>query len=295
MFSAEDPSSTQEPQGKLFRPTLNRTETPVRLTDGRSATIQTIEGNGPNAKPVSVALVYIEKKAVALFQYSYKRKNQEWVPSRVRTILFDKTGRGRSVFDQDVGELDLERGQHVGMTHKLQDGFFSFGSRLLALAAPDAAYAASVDTYSSECSDKREAMYLAIAAAAIAGAIAAAEIEACPETIITCVPAVKAIAASTLAGAAAVRAIRAYWQCKSDHPCNVDIVAGGGSGGRGIQPRLTCYLDEPLDQTYGTSVPTSGGSGCAWYTMQISYDGGETWENYGAPFQLCDFDPNEMT
>jgi len=62
-----------------------------------------------------------------------------------------------------------------------------------------------------------------------------------------------------------------------------------------LQLRTDCLYEDPIDSAYESpAVSGFGGGGiipddCDWMTMQITYDGGLTWYDYGEPFEVCDY------
>ena len=47
------------------------------------------------------------------------------------------------------------------------------------------------------------------------------------------------------------------------------------------------YSFEPCPIRNGGTIAGIDGEGCEWMTYEISYDGGRTWQPYGAPFRRC--------
>jgi hypothetical protein len=242
-------------------------------------------------------LIYIEGRANSLVHFNYRRVGDSWVPLRMRTTLFNEGGQPSAILDQDLSQATYAEKRVTSMQREqgLRSTFKMAGQRILAFARPDALYAATATMdYDSACAAELLNLQSCIITAAAASAAFTAALLACPGSGgLLCLAAVPYSIAASAAALALSSAWIAYRNCKAQHPCfdsNLNVPEGPLGA---LHPSMTCLQEPEFDDSFGDFAATNGGGadpGCEWMTMQISYDGGETWQNYGEPFQVCEDD-----
>lgn len=283
MYPAPDNSLRGQDTSKaIFRPSFRGESTTHWLSpDGRDIGFQMLTDKDKGL----TAFLYVDGRAVVLAEFGYKRKSGRWKTTRMRSTFFDARGRPRQVVDTDLSDVQ-DVGTNVAsslMESSLKRASW-LGSGFKTLALPDAAYAATRELPGQNCYqewllaitlDARAAYWASIAL------IAAAE---CPTPlfIITCPAAASALEQYAIALKEFKKAAEALAACRRANGNCLDEYRGTTEG---FGLKLDCALP---GETWPTSGDGSGGSiDCEWYTYEISYDGGETWEPYGDPFEIC--------
>jgi hypothetical protein len=287
VMKAISPSGQSSPSGPdmstaIFRPSFGQPMTQWRSPEGRDIGFQMLTKKDLG---VTASLLFVDGRAVALAEFGYTKKSGKWKTSRMRSTFFDARGRPRMIVDTDLSDVnDVTSNVASLLKESSIKGVSWLNSTLKARALPDAAYAATTELPGMDCwpeflaastLDARAAFWAA--AALIAGA-------ECPTPLaaFTCIAAASALEAYFVALRDYKRALDTLAACRRAHGHCFDEYRGVDDG-LNIGLRLDCEMPGEDDG----DGPGGGSNDCEWFTYQISYDGGVTWQNYGEPFQIC--------
>ena len=216
----------------------------------------------------SVLAVFVEDRLIQSTRLSYVREGSGWRPSHARVSTFDSVGTVSAVTDHDISWTSpLGAMRQMGSFGALKEMACQLGRQFGASVLPRPLLAAS--NLSGAAGDEFEDVpcigeTFAVASTAILAAAYTVEliaaVAACSQGVAPACAAVPGLTAQVAAaGAASVAAIAALADCLCQHGVGCGGGSGGGGGGGG-----------------GGTPP----SGCAWYEVEISYNGGP-WEHWG--------------
>jgi hypothetical protein len=222
--------------------------------------------------PPRVETFAVDGKVASISTMEYRQdETGRWLVTRRRTLYFGLDGKVTQVHDVDLTGLrpvptriGLGLQDHDGLLAGLGVAAKAVCHSLGTLLGPQPLMAQAVPDCSNEETDHNYAVAAASLAAAAAGAAAAA-CQTAP-SIPNCVAAGAAAAAAALAGLYATELWQRVLDCYNDTPQGMPQEGTGGA---------RSYLHE------------SGGS-CEHYIVEISYDGGATW-NYWDSFSICTY------
>jgi hypothetical protein len=280
---------SQGSNSPIYRPKFDGPSFPFTTRDGKRGTIQIIESR--RGRPAAAAMVYLEDRALALTEYSWKKGSKnDWKADKTRTTFFGKNGLPIAVSEDDLSRLEDVEPTRIGSSQRVNQWLASKGTRLLEMALPDAAYATTLRMEPDCLSD-----WLNLAASTAAYALA-----------VSALTSATALCASSIVDPAAIAACASLWilrgmvaACgiaqtanlvaleKCRRGCNQLDESLSIPGGVGL--RLSMGGGED-DDCFFSGVNGAGGTGgyeCHTVQWYVSFDGGDTWYAYGDPWTEC--------
>lgn len=230
-----------------------------KLADGTDVRME-FSPRQSNGQPPRTLAIYVNDQLRTLNFYDFERAGNRWSVAGIRIAHFDATSALVAVTQHDVAGLngspvamdeamDVFSGSSAFATELPGDGTFSSES-YPSYCATEIIPSPECEGWEEACLSERVAFYTASAAHVAAEAALVFSLAGCPVSGVTCLSVPAAVLAVSLTGGALYSASLALDACQA-------ASGGGGSGGGG------------------------DGTDCETFIIEVSDDGGVTWEYLG--------------